>query len=270
MTTFLFWNLGGKPLADRLARMANNFGVDVLILAECEVAPGMMLETLNRQAAPMFHHHPGQCERIAIYARFSSESFSPHYETDRISIRRLSLLDAPEILLVSAHLPSKLHADELDQYQTSSELSAMIRQAEENVGHTRTILVGDLNMNPFENGAVSAGGLHGVMTREIAQKDSRTIQGHDYPFFYNPMWGLFGDGSEGPAGSYYYAKSGHETYFWNIFDQVLLRPALLPYFRNDDLKILTSDGVETLLTERGLPDDKAGSDHLPIMFKLHL
>ena len=47
----------------------------------------------------------------------------------------------------------------------------------------------------------------------------RFVQGTDYPFFYNPMWGLFGDGREGPAGSYYYAKSGHETYFWNIFDQ---------------------------------------------------
>ncbi|MDX2043591.1 MAG: hypothetical protein SF097_20405 [Acidobacteriota bacterium] len=125
-------------------------------------------------------------------------------------------------------------------------------------------------MNPFESGMVSAGALHGVMTRNVALKNSRTIQGNEYPFFYNPMWGLFGDGTEGPAGSYYYAKSGHETYFWNIFDQVLLRPSLLPHFRNNELKILTDDGTETLLSERGLPDNDAGSDHLPILFKLHL
>ncbi len=270
MTTFLFWNLGGKPLADRLARMANNFGVDVLILAECDVAPGVMLETLNREAVPMFHHHPGQCERIAIYARFANEFLPLHYETERVSIRRLSLPDTPEILIASLHSPSKLHADEFDQYEFSRRLSGIIQDSEGKIGHSRTVLVGDFNMNPFEDGAVSAGGLHGVMTREIAMRESRTVQGSQHPFFYNPMWALFGDGREDPAGTYYYAASGYRAYFWNIFDQVLLRPAVLPYFRNEDLKILTSDGVETLLSEKGLPDKKTGSDHLPIIFKLRL
>lgn len=270
MTNFLFWNLCRKPLAERLSLIANKYSVDVIILAECEIAPGLMLETLNRQSSPMFHYCPGLCDKVAIYARFNSDFLEPHFETDRITIRRLSLLEAQEILLAAVHLPSKLYAHELDQYEVSRHLAKTIRRAEEGAGHSRTVLVGDLNMNPFERGAVSAGGLHAVMTREVALRNSRTVQGTDYPFFYNPMWGLFGDGGEGPAGSYYYAQSGHETYFWNIFDQVLLRPALLPNFRNDELKILTDDGVGTLLSKRGLPDNTASSDHLPIMFKLHL
>ncbi len=270
MTNFLFWNLCRKPLAERLSLIANKYSVDVIILAECEIAPGLMLETLNRQSSPMFHYCPGQCDRVTIYARFSADFLAPYSETDRISIRRLSLLGVPEILLAAVHLPSKLHASGLDQYEVSRHLSGIIREAEERAGHTRTLLVGDLNMNPFESGAVSAVGLHGVMTREVAMRNSRFVQGTDYPFFYNPMWGLFGEGREGPAGSYYYAKSGHETYFWNIFDQVLLRPALLPNFRNDDLKILADDGVGTLLSKRGLPDNKAASDHLPILFSLTL
>jgi hypothetical protein len=262
MTTFLFWNLCGKPLTESLSRIADKYSVDVMILAECEITPGLILETLNRQSSPMFHYCPGQCEKVVIYARFSGDFLSPYFETDRITIRR--------ILLAAVHLPSKLHAHELDQYEVSRHLSGVIRRAEEGAGHSRTVLVGDLNMNPFECGAVSAGGLHAVMTREVALRNSRTVQGTDYRFFYNPMWGLFGDGGEGPAGSYYYAQSAHETYFWNIFDQVLLRPALLPNFRNDELKILTDDGVGTLLSKRGLPDNNDGSDHLPIIFKLHL
>ena len=42
-------------------------------------------------------------------------------------------------------------------------------------------------------------------------------------FFYNPMWGHFGDALDGPPGSYYDARSEAVAYFWNVFDQVLIR-----------------------------------------------
>src|SRR5258706_11895269 len=46
--------------------------------------------------------------------------------------------------------------------------------------------------------------LHSVMSREIANRTARTVQGREYPFFYNPMWGHFGDRMSKTAGSYYY------------------------------------------------------------------
>ena len=55
-----------------------------------------------------------------------------------------------------------------------------------------------------------------------------------------------------------------------MLDQVLLRPALLDFFRNEDLKILTTDGVTRFLTDRGLPNATAVSDHLPLLFRLNL
>ena len=109
------------------------------------------------------------------------------------------------------------------------------------------------------------------MTREIALRESRRIGDNHPPFFYNPMWGLMGDGSQGPAGSYYYRSDGGQVaYYWQTFDQVLLRPSLLSCFKNEELQILTDDGNETLLAENGLPDHQNASDHLPILFKLHL
>jgi hypothetical protein len=66
------------------------------------------------------------------------------------------------------------------------ELANSIRSVEQKIGHTRTILVGDLNMNPFEEGVVSAAGLHAVMTRRIAEKQSRIVQEKEYPFFAIP------------------------------------------------------------------------------------
>jgi hypothetical protein len=128
------------------------------------------------------------------------------------------------------------------------------------------MLVGDLNMNPFEAGVVGAHGLHAVMTRADARRVERSIQGVAYRFFYNPMWGHFGDRSAGPPGTYYLKASKPINYFWNIYDQVLLRPALLESLTS--LEIVDSDGSNSLVTENGVPDSERGSDHLPILFRL--
>jgi len=44
-------------------------------------------------------------------------------------------------------------------------LADEIRREELGIGHERTVLMGDFNMNPFEIGMISATGLHAVMDR---------------------------------------------------------------------------------------------------------
>ena len=66
------------------------------------------------------------------------------------------------------------------------------------------------------------------------------------------------------------ARAESVCYFWNMFDQVLVRPSLLDAFANDHLKILDSNDDDSLLTARGLPNKAAASDHLPIVFGLEL
>ena len=124
-------------------------------------------------------------------------------------------------------------------------------------------------MNPFEVGMVAANGLNAVMARKVAQRGTQAVLRRRYPFFYNPMWSHFGDGIEGPSGTFYRNKNEHVTFFWNMFDQVLLRPELLSIFRNAELKILSANGERSLL-RNGVPDKKNASDHLPLLFKLDL
>src|SRR5712692_7820936 len=91
------------------------------------------------------------CERIKIFTRFSSEFLTPTEESDRISIRRLSLPARTEILPAAAHFPSKLFWKEGSQAMECTVLAETIAKNEHAVGHERTLLVGDLNMNPFED-----------------------------------------------------------------------------------------------------------------------
>ena len=127
-------------------------------------------------------------------------------------------------------------------------------------------------MNPYEDGVVGARGLHAVMTRAIARKETRTVKFESNLYFFNPMWAHFGEKQEGHAGTYYYSSPKERADFWNIYDQVLFRPELLPYFDNGDLRILHRDDEanESFLTPAGLPASVAVSDHLPILFRLRI
>src|SRR5258708_15660168 len=100
------------------------------------------------------------------------------------------------------------------------------------------------------------------MTREDASRQSRIVQGRHYRFFYNPMWNHFGDANSDTAVSYFYGASEHVSYFWNLFDQVLIRPELAARFDPDSLSILTSAGSQSLVRGDGRPDSTQYSDHL--------
>ena len=149
----------------------------------------------------------------------------------------------------------------------ATNLAEDVIQREKERRHRRTVLVGDFNMNPFDKGIVAAGGLHAVMTRDIARKDERMVAARSYPFLYNPMWGCFGDRTEGPPGSHYFLGK-HVSYFWNLYDQVMLRPALMDSLR--ELRILVAEEQTSLLNAQGYPNPTVGSDHLPILFRLEL
>jgi hypothetical protein len=272
MLTFLFWNLNGQPLQSLVARLAHDHDVDVLMLAECSLASDDLLAELNhgqvRKFSPPDRH--SLCERIMIFPRFSNRFLTRVVESGKHTFRQVRAPGNQTVLLGVVHLGSKLHRSPASQSQAATGLRYVVEQAEKRVGHNRTVLVGDWNMNPFEDGMVSAAGLHGVMTRALASQVSRVIDGEPYRFFFNPMWGLFGDTTPGPPGSYYYRSSEHVAHFWHLFDQMLLRPELLPFFRAEDLFVLDRADTTSLLSKAGLPDRTTASDHLPLLFRLRL
>lgn len=187
----------------------------------------------------------------------------------RMAIWSIKIGQPPGILLAVAHFVGKNYLSSAEQGMLAQEMAKEINRIEETVGHERTLVVGDFNMNPFEDGLTSATSLHAVMTRKIAQKKQRVFQGNSYRYFYNPMWGLFGDRPDRPPGTYYHSSAGLAELFWHMIDQVLLRPDLMEFL--DDLAILDRIDGETLLTEQaGVPQQTTYSDHLPLAFRLNL
>ena len=270
MVTFLFWNLNKKPLLDSVARLVQAHEVDVLMLAECVIDESEIEGTLRRTVDAAFSSTTSSGGKIGIFTRLPNSSIIELFNDPfgGLTIRRIEVGRPPGIMLAVVHLPSRVNWDKDDQSLQMTSLVRDIVNTEGSLEDPRTILVGDLNMNPFDVGVIGAQALHAVMTRKLASRKDRKVMGKSYRIFYNPMWSFFGDRTPGPPGTYYHRASNPGNLFWNIYDQVLLRPSLMDDLVN--LQILTTDGQSDLVTRDGLPNKSNCSDHLPILFRMDL
>jgi hypothetical protein len=268
MLTFFFWNLKKRPLQDMLAEAAREHSIDIFVLAECTIPVNTLIRKINSAKTGVYSIAYSPTRKVLFISRFPSIAIRLVRDESGIAIRRVQPPIGPDFLLAVAHLPSRLFQTDIDQTLLSTRVAELIRTAESDVKHTRTILVGDLNMDPFHAGVVGAQGLHGTMSRVIAAQNDRVVSGMRYSFFYNPMWSRFGERSGQPHGTYFYKGSASVSQFWHVFDQVLIRPSLLNNFRDEDLIVLSKIGSTSLLLPSGIPDTQVASDHLPLLFKL--
>jgi hypothetical protein len=204
MPTLAFWNVNAKVWPETIAVLAREWDVDILILAENEIDPFEIQRKLNEDTDRLYFPDPGESDRLTILTRFQTDPTCLVSDSSGVAIRHYRPPPGESFLVVAVHLSSKLWKKTEDQVFIAAEVGSEIREAEDRVGHTRTIVIGDLNMNPFETGVVGSGGLRGVMDRRIASAGSRVIRQKSHMFFYNPMWSKFGDAGRSPPGTCFY------------------------------------------------------------------
>lgn len=268
LLSILFWNLHKKAIVGLVAVIAAENNSDILILAECD-DPYSILPSLDIHDGRRFAFTKSLDERFVVFSRLPDESLLALGVYQGLSFFRVSPPVGNDILLVAAHLPSKLWLSEGDQAFQSRLCIKKIAEYESRVGHSRTVLVGDLNMNPYESGMVSLDGFHATPARALAKREYRMTRGERYPYFYNPMWNHLGD-DHGPPGTYYHDAPGPSHGHWHLLDQVIVRPSLLGALPGQRVRIITNAGPKSLLKRDGSIDTQVGSDHLPISFDLDL
>lgn len=267
MLSVLFWNVMGRRIESLCANIVRRHGVDILALAECPHPPAVIRAVNQQMASRCFRWHR-TASRVCVFSRFPRLEFQEVVADQRYSIHALSGQNREELLFVSVHATSGLRVSEIEQETELRKLAERLASVETARGHTRTLLVGDLNADPYDRRVQAAIGLHAEKSRPIALQGSRRVRRVAYRFFYNPMWRFLGQQPPEPQGTYYRRKAEHATRFWHVFDQVLLRPALLPYFDDSDVSVLRDDGTTSFQKSDGTPDKKVASDHYPILIKL--
>lgn len=265
MAKFVFWNLNRKDRRELLCKLAKSTDADVVIVIENASTPEDTLASLKKNVANSFYWPTATWDRFHLFSKDKRLALNEVFRGSRVSLRRLTL-DAADFVFGVVHLVDKRNYDEWNQCFQAEQVVDQIRGHEDKTENTRTVLIGDFNMNPFDRAMGLAQVFNAMMTRQCVSRRRRTVQGHVYPFFYNPMWGLFGDRTLGAPGTYYHQISTQGTFGWNMLDQVLLRHEALDWF--GDVKILTKAGDTSLIDRQGRPNVIDASDHLPIQLVL--
>jgi hypothetical protein len=273
MISFLFWNLnenaGAVPYVGRLAM---TYGVDIFLFAECPKDTAPLITVLNAAFRGVYRVADEVIpEKVRVITRLVPSRLKQRLTLvgKDATIWTLQGDTLPRVLLVAAHLPSKAGGfTPHDQQTVAEQVARGIMSVEDQDECQDTILVGDMNMNPYEPGMAIVTGFHGLMTADLVKLGDRRFKGIDYRRFYNPMWGLYGDRTPGPAGTFYWDAYSPSNHRWHMLDQLLLRPSLVDRLRN--VQILAGDGYSPFLGEDGAPDRDKVSDHLSILFQLEI
>lgn len=269
---FLFWNIGGSDLTKEICQLVYQEDTDILMVAELGADPVELADTLTKRTKRPFHYvkvlgAQGYHRHVALLSAIPG--LVARATREGMTVYTVNCICGKPFLLAAAHLRSKLYQGEQDALLNAKSCADYIRDVETEEGHQRTVLVGDLNANPFEDSVVAAEAFHGVMDPDLVlRKRRRRVRGKRYFFFYNPSWRFCGTPDGQPHGTYFYSNSCSVCHFWNMFDQVLVRPALIDNFIDQSLAIVSNVRNASLLTSTGRPSKGKYSDHLPLRFSL--
>lgn len=267
MARFLFWNMYRRSLPELAAALVASHGIDVFLIAEPD-GSHVTLDAIKTIDAAFREERGPRRDRIKVLSRLPEGTIRPFADPDGARVVRIAS-KAGDVLLAGVHLRSMMFAKSEDQLARCQLMARAILRAERRAGlDSRTIVVGDFNVDPFHLGMIGTEGFHAVMSRQLASTGSRRVDKREYAYYYNPMWSHFGDHpSTTPPGSYF-GWGKHFSTLWHMVDQVLVRPALLDRFAVESVRILHEAGETPLVTEAGRPDRRRYSDHLPLVFEL--
>ena len=258
----LFWNTNkNQDINHVLFDLIVENSISIIVLAEYTASIEELLTLLFVHGILMKQYSTIGCERIIILG--VEADISPGRQTENTSFQILNRND----ILCCLHLPSNIYNDSSGIRKIIiKRIINDIESTEKELQSKNTIVVGDFNINPFEDGCLNASQFHSIPFYEIAKKEKRVVAGEEFNMFYNPMWNFLGDYQK-PYGTYYYSGNETSNTFWKIYDQVIIRPSLRSRFVDSSLRILTETSSIDLLNRFGHPDSNI-SDHLPITFEI--
>lgn len=260
----VFWNVNKKNLNHYVCSITASTNADVVVLLENGVSSKETLQSLRVNVSPNFYYPriiSTDREKFHCFCRNPELDLSEIHSELRMSARLFQIGQHKALLVLVHGHDIRNHGDSQWQFATT-EIADTVKLLQNQKHTNKLILLGDFNLNPFDWGMNDARGLNAMMTKACVKSGRRTLNEKEYDFYYNPMWSLFGDNTDGPAGTIY-NTSGQGFYGWSMLDQVIVHHSVVEFFGS--VKIVTKAGTKSLLSRSGHPDANNASDHFPIL-----
>jgi len=164
---FLLWNTFNKAVSSHVGEIVKTHDTDVIILIENGDDLSSLLYELNEKRVLGFCTVDLLSDRIKVFVRFSSELVRKHREETggRRIILELVFPGRRTILLGVVYGLSRLYSEDEDREEFYRRFLLDLGEVEIEVGHDRTLVVGDFNADPFEKTMVSAAYFHAIPDR---------------------------------------------------------------------------------------------------------
>ncbi|MFW5872244.1 MAG: endonuclease/exonuclease/phosphatase family protein [bacterium] len=273
-----FWNINGRgnSFIDKLVTQTN--GCDIMLLAESKIDDNQIETKLGLKRVPSKSDFDETRLTPKLYSKIDS-SILQHYSTapsKRLCFYILKTNEYDEIIIGALHFPSKSTYNGETQLSFASNYAKWIREIEQLKNNNKTIVFGDFNMNPFEQGMIEPQAFNATLSSDIAKSGKRTSHFDKFDYFYNPMWNWLGDrvflsGVDKLPGSYYFkTTSDVNQIYWNVFDKVIVRPELIDIIDYSTLKIIEAIPRAELINQDFENIEDSFTDHLPLVFNLKI
>lgn len=262
----LFWNINNKDsVVDLIISAVEDEDVDLFIIAEAN--ENIVQDLTYKLEIKNFKPIDVTSERFVVFSKIEGKYLNVLKTKKYYGVLEFIETDREKTLIFFVHLPSQLHQSEKNISFECVNLSNFINYWEKKSETERNLVIGDFNLNPYDDGLIAANGLNAIGDKNKIADKKRKVNENNYKYFYNPMWNFFGDNST-PYGTYYHKASKMLTPFWHLFDQVLLRYEFVQYYKNYEVDIITKVENESLINTKNRIDAKVYSDHLPIIIRL--
>ena len=191
MLNLLFWNLNKKSLSGAVGLLAEEREADIVILAEMPDNTEEILTRLRQYDSTFEASDPILTRRrVVLYYRYSATQVHYLQGARFWTIYQLSLSDGLPLIFVAVHMPAKSRIGYIGSYNRFTLFRLLcqdILKVERTLGTAKTVVIGDLNQNPFDMEVVHLETLNAVMDPDVANRVSCQRDGQTYKYFYNPM-----------------------------------------------------------------------------------
>jgi hypothetical protein len=280
---FFSWNVKNNKERSLYSDLGVHLSVlktDILILIECFIESPIVELNAFEELSDFVNETGSRTVRVFLNKNSGlMDVKTASSNGNKLRCVRLKSNTGYEFNLAAVHLYSKTGKTELHQFSENLGMKTAINEFELNVKDNTTIIVGDLNYQPFESHLLTPHFFNAINDKAlISHLKTRNFQRESYSYYYNPMWNLLGDydyvrkGAK-VSGTYYWDTSDVGQYHWNLLDGVLLSQAMMDKLEIESLKIETEINNKSLLNTHPTGDKKTMlkegfSDHLPIIFSI--
>lgn len=219
----LFWNLGKNNNGNFLVNCILEHAIDIAILAEFNNV--CIPDVINNLDSKYTHiESNGGCEKITLIASTDVNAVIRREQTRYVlySIKKNGFL----FNLVGVHLQDRHNCDSSQRIAIAARLMNDLKNLEDSSKCKNSIVIGDLNANPYDNELLQMNSFHAVLFKEVIKSgETRTIDGVKYRRLYNPILHFLSEDTKN-YGSFYDSRGGR-TPTWHCLDQILVSKALV-------------------------------------------